>query len=166
MGMNDYHDILSLAIMGFLKNQADNAENLCNNITRFLGLIKIFADDDIIQQLSIHHIKKHIQQDSDIFTVTIEGDDLFKNLMTRDMPVPMGDEGRMLLILKLRFNHLLEKPMQEKQISDLRVYFDKEASRWRMLQERIPDPYCQAWVDLEREHAEAQYRWMSRLMPI
>ena len=158
-------DILSLAIYGFIKNKPFGAEGLCQQISRFLALIKKISEDEILHQITILHIKNKISYRDNHFFMTKNGEKNFIDLIQQEMSTPIGDYGRMMLVLKLRFNHMLNQEMQEKQILALRSYFDKESTYWRMLEDKITDPYCQSWVALEREHAEAQMRWMARLMP-
>jgi hypothetical protein len=98
--------------------------------------------------------------------ITAEGRAAFEALMRANVRAPSADDiNKLVIALKLRFLHLLDRPTQIEQIDGLTALYETELARLTDLaRHHASDPgFLGAWLDHDIAQLEVRLDWVRRL---
>lgn len=105
-------------------------------------------------------------EDNAVLTVTEAGRREFETLMRANVRAPSSDDlNKLVITLKLRFLHLLDKEEQQEQIDLLASMYETELARLQDLRRyHEGDPgHLTEWLDHDIAQVEARLRWFQDL---
>jgi hypothetical protein len=82
--------------------------------------------------------------------------------MASPLRAPLDEIARLVLSLKLRCLHLLDKENQLDQIDILRELYENELARLTDLRTKLDAGYLGQWIDIDITQAEAKLKWLDK----
>lgn len=95
--------------------------------------------------------------------ITAGGRAQFRTLMTSKVRAPVNDVSKLVVALKMRFLHLLDRPDRLEQAELLREMCEGEAGRLLDLRRNSADGPFAEWLDFEIEQLERRIDWFRAL---
>ena len=100
-----------------------------------------------------------------ILRVTDAGRAAFHSLMISNVRAPVGDVGKLIVALKLRFLHLLPAEERLDQTDMLIEMCELERARLSEMRGRYTDGSLANWLDLDIAQIEERLVWFQRELP-
>ena len=100
-----------------------------------------------------------------ILRVTDAGRAAFHSLMISNVRAPVGDVGKLIVALKLRFLHLLPAEERLDQTDMLIEMCELERARLSEMRGRYADGSLANWLDLDIAQIEERLVWFQRELP-
>lgn len=99
--------------------------------------------------------------EKELLRITDDGRAEMKRLLTSNVRPPVTEFNRLVIALKMRFMHLLDKESQRQQFEVLVEMAQREYKRLQELREQHPrhDDYFASWLEQEIEQSRQRVTW-------
>jgi DNA-binding PadR family transcriptional regulator len=162
-------EAIRLCALGLLAQRPSAYAEIAGAVRHFSGRIVGPSLDLLAPSLELLKVEGLLEAegtgDNAMVRLTEAGRKEFFRLMTARMRGPLGDVNKLILALKLRFLHLLDKETQLAQLDLLSESVEGELVRLTDLRRHHAEEpgYLVAWLDHEISQLESRRDWLAGL---
>ncbi len=164
-------DAVKLAALGVLMDKTMSYADLARDIRYFVARVVGPSLDLLGSSLEILRLEGLIENksatpdpESNILAITLEGKDMFADLMSCSLRTPPDDATRLVMALKLRFLTFLDEEERLDQIDLLREIAQTELARFEDLKKSHgEDGYLGQALDMDITQVRARLSWLDGL---
>jgi hypothetical protein len=156
---------IRLCALGSLAVQPKSYANLATETRLFTSAIVGPSLDLLGTSIELLRFEGLVEADGDNLVLTEAGRIALRELLTAPLKTPVNDIGKLVVSLKLRFLHLLDREDRAAQAELLIEMAEGEVARLTELQRRHrgePGP-LESWLTLDLAQAQARLAWFQGL---
>lgn len=163
-------EAIRLAALGRLMEGAVPYAELAREVRQFVSLLLGPSLDMLAPSLELMCFEGLAESDGAPgadpdaeLSITEEGRQSFRTLMTSNVRAPVNDVSRLVIALKLRFLHLLDGDDRVDQIEMLSEMCETELARLEQLKSLQPAGRFADWLGFEIGQLQARLDWFENL---
>jgi len=163
-------EAVKLAALGAMMDRVMTYADLARDIRYFVARVVGPSLDLLGSSLEILRLEGLIENklisddpEKNELIITSDGKDMFYDLMSCSLRTPPDDASRLVLMLKLRYLHLIEEEEQLDQIDLLSEIAETELARFEDLKKSHGDGYLGEALDIDIAQTKAKLLWLDGL---
>ncbi|MEJ1994082.1 MAG: hypothetical protein P8X75_02565 [Limibacillus sp.] len=161
-------EAIRLLALGFLAEEEAGYADLASAVRHFTARVVgpslelVAAPLELLKvEGLIEKLDEEDQDDNSMLRITEAGREEVTRLLCAGVRAPTSDVNKLILAIKLRLLHLLERAEAARQVDLLAEVAEKELARLEDLKKnnKAATGLLPAWLDLEIEQARARVAW-------